>query len=517
MGYKKRIADLNILNSVNNFDVCVIGAGPTGITLSKILVENGLRTVILESGSDMSQWLFNQKLRRLAAYDFTGNTNYPLTKTKSRLIGGNSNFWTGRCERFTPSDFEAHPYTPPNNPWPVSYEEMDPYYERAENLFRVRGDQPSKYAPPRKSPYPLPFKPDVSYLKNLMSRAGIVADDSPTATPSKTIRFFKAQEEILSTYGDSQNLTIIKDATVTRLITDSSQSVVGAEASTLEGERKIVKAKIFIVTTGGIETPRLLLLSKSEYYPDGIGNHYDRVGRGFNEHPAVNYYGKIKHEWGTIYPSNKIVRTRQFYDTFRKDGLGSILPVIRQAWLLPHHISALRLVNIPRNIIAFLGRVKRATLYMGATIEQEINDENRVTLSTKNKDIFGNPIAHLTFNFSEKDLLLLDRCRDLILGIYSTLGATSIYEADITFSRHHQGTCRIGNNPKTSVANRNLRVHDTKNLYLCGSEVFVTGGAMPPLLSALAFANRLGDYIVKEFKKGTINKMDLNQDVNINV
>ena len=504
MNYKKKVKDISHLNAYNDFDVCIIGAGPSGITMAKNLVENGINTVILDSGTSLLNWAFNKKLKSLAAYDFSGNTDYPLTKTKARLIGGNSNFWTGRCERLAPSDFENHPYTPENNPWPVKYDEMEPYYYQAELLLNVRSGTPSKYAPPRKHPYPLPASTDISFLKDLMNRVGVTVDDSCTATPKRGFRFFKWQKEILPSFIDSKFLTIIQDATVTKLIPNDNGEITSAEVATLEDERKIVKAKIFIVSGGGIESPRILLLSKSDKYPNGIGNYFDRVGRGFNEHPAVNYYGKIPHEWGTIKPTNKIARSRQFYETFREEGLGSIMPVIRQAWLLPHHMVEFKLQNIGHNNAMPASRFTKATLYMGATIEQEILDTNRVTLSEKTKDIFGNPIAHLHFDLSEKDMILLDRCRDLIRGWFNKLGAVQVYEAEVTYSRHHQGTCSMGNDPRYSVVDKNLKVHDTKNLYVCGAEVFTTGGAMQPVLTITALALRLSEHIINNFKKNGI-------------
>jgi len=357
---EQKAEEINLLSYRNNFDVCIIGAGFSGIPIAKTLVANNIDTIVVESGSTLSQWAFNKKLKSLAEYDYTGNVDYPLLRTKARLFGGNSNFWTGRCERLTPSDYAGHPYTPYGNPWPVTYNEMDPYYEKAEYLLNVRGDKPSEFAPPRNAPYPVPFSPNVSSLKELMAKAGIVADDSPTATPNEAIRFFRMQNEILPSFINSRFLTLLKGTTVTKLIPDSTKKIVAAEIANLDGVRKKIFAKVFIVACGGIETPRLLLLSQSEIYPTGIGNYFDRVGRGFNEHPGVNFYGKISHSKNTIHPHIKIVRTRQFYETFRKEGLGSIFPVLRQGIILPHHISALKLKNIPRQVF-ILGLVSFAT------------------------------------------------------------------------------------------------------------------------------------------------------------
>jgi choline dehydrogenase-like flavoprotein len=493
--------NISILDSNNEFDVCIIGSGPAGTILGASLASKGVKTLILESGAGLLKWFLDSRLENLADYEFSGDTAYPMKKTKARVIGGNSNFWTGRCERLHPSDFDSHPYTPGDNSWPITYEELDPYYEKAEKSLRVRGGKRAESAPPRKNPLPLPPKPDISYLKSLFSRAGVVADDSPTATPTKTLRFFRVQKEILPEALSSAFGSLISGATITRLIPDTERKIVGAEVRTLDGGKKIACAKYFVVACGGIETPRLLLLSKSEKFPNGIGNSYDRVGRGFNEHPGINFYAKIRHELGTIQPTNKIARTHQFYSTYRAEGLGSVLPVFRQSWVLPHHMYPFKISNIPKNIMSILKRFIKPTLFIGATIEQKISNSNRVALSESQEDYFGNPVAHLIFTYSEEDLVLLDRCRELTLDIYNKLGAKEIYEAEVTWSRHHQGTTRMGNNPQTSVVDRNLRVHDCSNLFLCGAETFVTGGAMQPVLTIAALSHRLADHLLMRLKQ----------------
>jgi len=487
--------NLSAINSSGPFDVCIIGSGPSGTILGRSLVERGIRTVILESGSSLFRWLTDSRLRNLASYTYNGDTNYPLTQTKSRLVGGNSNFWTGRCERFHASDFDKNPYTPANNPWPVTYNELEPYYVKAEKSLKVRGGSLSKYAPQRSEPLPLPPKPDISYLKSMFGKIGVTVDDSPTATPSKGIRFYRVQKEILPGFLASPHSTLVTGTTVSRLIQNSDGRIVGAEAKTFNNESKTVRAKLYVLACGGIETPRLLLLSRSEQSPEGIGNANDLVGRGFNEHPGVNFYSKITHSWPTICPTNKIARSHQFYDQFRDEGLGSVLPVFRQSWLLLHHLMAPSLSSISKNVVYLLGRIIKPTLYIGATVEMQVSDNNRVTLATDRKDHFGNPLAHLDFSYSVDDQKTLEHTRNLIVNFFDKVGAKNVAEAEVSWSRHHQSTCRMGSSPKTSVVDPDLRVHESPNLFICGSEVFVTGAAAPPVLTIAALAHRLADHL----------------------
>jgi glucose dehydrogenase len=339
-----------------SYDVCIIGSGPAGTLLGTTLAGHGVRTLILESGRGLVAWLTDQRLRSLADYEYTGDTNYPLALTTSRILGGNSNFWTGRCERLHPSDFENHPYTPPENPWPIGYADLDPYYDVAERLLRVRGGVRTRFAPPRKGPLPLSGSPDISFLKTICARIGVEVEDTATATPSKTLRIFNVQREILPAFLRSGCGTMVTGVTVKRLVADAERRIVAADVSTLDGDEATARARLFVVCCGGMESPRLLLLSSSEAFPNGVGNSNDMVGRGFNEHPNVGFYMRIPHSRGTLAPTNKIARTHQFYNTFRAQGLGSTVPAFRQAWLLPNHLLPFRLANVPRNVASAFGR-----------------------------------------------------------------------------------------------------------------------------------------------------------------
>jgi choline dehydrogenase-like flavoprotein len=496
----KSYTSLEPLSASGSYDVCIIGSGPAGTVLGTSLAQRGVRTLILESGRGLGSWLTDRRLKQLARYEYTGDMHYPLVRTTSRILGGNSNFWTGRSERLHPSDFAPHPYTPVDNPWPIKYADLEPYYDVAEKLLRVRGGPRSDFTPPRRGPLPLPGKPDVTYLKNLCATFGVEVEDSATATPSKTLRIFNVHKEILPAYLQSGQGALVTGVTVTRLVAGADRRIVGAEVKTLDGRIGNARARIFVVCCGGIESPRLLLLSASETFPNGIGNAHDIVGRGFNDHPTLGFYSSIPHSWGTMVPTNKITRTHQCYDMFRPEGLGAMIPVFRQAWLLPNHILPFTLANIPRNALSMLGRARRAAFFIGAGIEMKISPANRVTLSRSQLDIFGRPIAHLILNFSPEDRVLIERTRSVIRGWFAQVGATGVREAPIAYPRHFQGANRMGADPRTSVVDGNLRVHETQNLYVCGCDVFVTGGAMGPTLSIAAFAARLADRLVDELK-----------------
>lgn len=483
------------LEATAPYDVCVIGSGPAGTLVALRLAQQGQRTLLLESGDSLRRWLFDRRLRALAAYEVGGDANYPLTRTTSRIVGGNSNFWTGRCERFHPSDFATHPYTPPENPWPFGFADLERYYEDAERLLRVRGGRLSSYAPPRRADFPLPPRRDIQPLKRFMAAAGVTLDDSPTATPRRALRFFRMHRELLPEFLRSPGGVLVRNATVTRLRHDADGRITAAEVRAPDGSVRSARARVFVVCCGGLQTPRLLLLSRSERFPHGIGNGHDRVGRGFNEHPSLNVYGRLRHSRATRALAHRIGRTHQFYETFRAEGLGAIHAVVIQSWVFPNHLLRYRLRDVPRYALRIAARLARPTIYMSPTLEMRPADANRVTLSAHRSDPFGDPIAHLHLSFGADDRRLIERARELTWSTLRRAGATDLEEIELTWSRHHLGSCRTGTDPRTSVVDPDLRVHGIPNLYLCGSEVFVTGAAVQPVLTIAALALRLADHL----------------------
>jgi glucose dehydrogenase len=495
------------------FDVCIIGSGPAGSILGKILVENRVRTVIVESGPGQDSKYSDSQLTGLEVYRCSGSIRYPVAASGSRTIGGTTNIWTGRCPRLHPLDFEKNGYTPGDARWPITYDELEPFYEQAERTLRVRGGKLSSYNPPRKENLPLPSDLDITGLKVMMRSIGITVDYSPTSTAKrrnslldfmkeifKGKRSLSVAEDILPNFSVSPYALLLSDRTVTRLIPESFGRITGVEIKTLSGSKRILKAKIFVVACGGIESARLLLLSNSKYYPDGVGNSNDLVGRNFMEHPRITFYGKLCHKWNTISPFYQVGRSYQFYEKFKLQGLGSVRLGFMQAWIFPDDLQQLGCRKSLQKFGTIIRRIVKAYLMINATFEMLPSKINRVTLAPDLKDILGNPAADLSLNFSPEDLRTMENVRALIRKIYKDLEAHEVVEADITWPHHHIGTCRMGDNPKTSVVDRDLRVHDCSNLYVIGSSVFVTGGASPPTLTIAALSHRLAGHLISKLK-----------------
>lgn len=467
-------SQINVTEADVPYDVCIIGSGPAGSVLGRDLVNQGLRTVILESGIALQNEEYDPRLPSLDVYRSIGPVDYPLASTRLRGLGGTSTLWTGRCSRMHPLDFEPYPhnaYTPADAPWPISYADLEPYYDRAEETLHVRGAPLSEYHAPRQKSLPIRSRYDYSPLQALMMPIGITLDEPPTSTGQHQAGPVRAALDIMPGFLASPQATLRTGLTATKLLTDFDGRITGVVVQNLERETETIRAHKYVIACGGVESARLLLLSRSEAFPNGIGNNNDLVGRYFMEHFHQNFRGTIPNQTTT----SKFARTHQFYDQLKLEGLGSI--ILTFAW---------------RNR-------KEHNLEIAASVEMLPVPQNRITLSEENVDYFGNPGVDLWLEHPAKDVETAERVRKVVREIYADLGGKDVYELAATghdWGHHHIGTCRMGNDPATSVVDAHLRVHESPNLYVLSSAVFVTGGPGHPTVAITALAHRLAEHLV---------------------
>jgi choline dehydrogenase-like flavoprotein len=458
------VVSLRALESAPPFDVCIIGSGPAGAVLGLDLVERGRRVLMLEAGPRRPPW-------RPVPDEDTPSTsgaidNYPLASSRYRGAGGTSRLWAGACPRLHPLDFQRNAYTPDGAAWPVAYADLEPHYERAEKTLRVHGGALSAHHPPRRGDLPFPPRDDNAALRTMMAAAGIAVDNSPISIGRHGRPGVRVATDLLPRFARSASAALVCGAVVTGLRLDSTGRVRAAEVRGVCGERAVAAASVFVVAAGGVETPRLLLLSRPPCAPRGVGNASGVVGRYFTEHMRVAFEGRIERRGlrGTG-------RSHQYYEPFKQRGLGSV-------------------------ILGFAagGRILR----ISADIEMWPVPHNRIDLAPERRDRFGLPGLDLSLALSERDRETADHTKALIRKIYAKVGGSDVVEVTGRVSpwlSHHMGTCRMGEDPATSVTDANLRVHGSPNLFLLGSAVFVTGGAANPTLTIAALAHRLADFL----------------------
>lgn len=478
----RSVDNLHALDATEPYDVCVVGAGLAGIIVTLRCVQAGLRVLLLESDLP-ARHLLGSSPRAVAGLTFSGDTNYPPELPASRA-------WNGVCERFEPTDLRAPPYLPSDNPWPLVYGDLEPHYTRMEKLLRVRGGSPARgQALP-----PLPTSRSDRAFEALLQRFGHDVRAPAAAAPSGAAGSFNPRRELLPEVTASRTGALVSGVTVTRLRADRNGRIIGANCRTLDGVRKFARADTFVLCCGSIQTPRLLLLSRSPRFPLGIGNDYGRVGRRFTDQAILTIRAEIPHR--SPLRGAREAHAATCHRTFRRYGLGAVHATFGQAPRIARPVVQPERGRKPAQWLRSLRAPLDSALTVACRIETKPSDENRITLSNRVTDPLGDPVAHLDFSYSPEDEALIAKTRALMHRWLDRFGAGHRADLGIEWSGTPAGTCRMGADTKASVCDMTLRLHASPNLYLCGAATFPIGGALPPALTVAAFADRLADHVI---------------------
>jgi glucose dehydrogenase len=476
----------------DTFDVCIIGSGFAGTILGESLGRLGIKTIILESGFQSSRPPSDKRLQALEVFRNSGPLSYPIAKTRFRGVGGTSWLWGGFCSRLQPMDFEDGPFTPKGCSWPIKYPDLEPYFEEAEKSLGAHGDQETEYHPPRRKGYPQPLGSNDSAVREMFAKVNVAA--SPQA---RTVPALRLAETHMPRFQASAYGTLIDGATTTRLLTDGSR-VVGAEVKDLDRNVKIIRALVYVVACGGLESPRLLLLSRGPGFPNGIGNNQDWVGRCFMEHRNSSFVAHARVGLTNILFDRSFDVSYQFYRDFKQQGLGGIHLNVGFNTVQGRDVREWQFRRIA-------GKVWTPEVRISAGLEMAPSPQNRVSLDPDLKDHFGNPVTNLFLSETDLDRQTREKAKDLIGRIYGTLRAEGVREIESDWVHHHMGTCRMGDDPRTSVVDRNLQVHGTNNLFVAGSSVFVTSGCAGPTVTLTALSLRLAEHLRSQLRAGAFS------------
>jgi choline dehydrogenase-like flavoprotein len=461
---ESRITTLSTLDTNEVFDVCIAGSGFAGMVLACELVRRGVRTILLEAGGARDEAYrstnvgFNRSPGSTApAYE------YPIESTRYVATGGTSRIWSGFCPRFRPRDFDPHPYSRGDG-WPIAFGDVERYYAQAERELHVG-------APSGKD------RDELRVLTERLRSAGYTIEPFPLSSWKGDP--INVAESHLPVFTQSPGATLVTDARVTKVVSEQDGAVSSFQVHSAAGLKKLVRAGVYVLASGGIETPRLLLLSRTSQFPDGIGNHSDHVGRNMMEHLQISGGGTSDTVATGDEPEEEEVEslTWDAYDELKAMGLGGIL---------------IEVVSSSRRITG---------LGLAPILEMEPSPWNRVTLDAARRDSFGNPLASVTIRMSNRDVATIRQAEVVMQRIVTDLGMRrSGGDLWVGMLHHHMGTCRMSADPAAGVVDRDLRVHGLDNLYLAGSAPFVTSSAAPPTLTIVALSLRLADHLVARLR-----------------
>jgi choline dehydrogenase-like flavoprotein len=509
-------------------DVCIVGAGPAGITLALELLGTGARICILESGGKEP----GEMRSGLVGGGSVGYPYFSLKHVNRRALGGTSHAWElwHACP-LDRIDFEGRPGV--SGPgWPFERSALVPFYRRAEEIV---GAEPFDYAD---SP-----EKDESLAARLPVEAGSVVVRWIQILRNR----FREHTDLLA---QSDAVRILLHAVTSEIVVEpGSDEVNSVRAMTAPGRSLSVRARLYVLAAGGIETPRLLLLS-NRVRERGIGNEHDAVGRYFMEHPsarsgvivpaspAVLADRSLYFTPGTLYPDVKAsgrVSHRPVVTlderVLRRKGLLNVAFLLeaqtrafagsgtRSLGILGRALTARpRVPHLARHGFAVardamsvsstaLSKVTRrpttpSVLVMRVQGEQEPQPDSRVALGSR-RDEYGRRFAQLDWQLSKLDAGSIRRAQDVVDDQLRGAGLGTVEDklgteyAPVLFYGlyHHLGTTRMHDDPKQGVVDADCRVHSTSNLFVTGGSVFPTSGWANPTLTVVALASKLADHL----------------------
>ncbi len=518
--------------------VLVVGAGPAGAVLAHELSTRGIDVVVLESGpryTEGEKASFREK--KLAAGSPPGMTLYPLPEPaidrfhnvgsvhlplhyeRNRAVGGTSLTWLGNSPRMPPQDFRMRSLFGVADDWPITYEELEPYYCKAEWSLGIAGIEDNELSGPRSRPYPMPAIP-YSYSDTVLKRAteklGIEIHHTPQARNSvewggrpacqscatcdicpidAKLTFDVAHIRAAEATG---HCVVVPNTTVLRIEVNPLGMADGAVYAGLDKVERKVGARIVVLAAGGIETPRLLLLSRSARFPDGLANSSGLVGRYLVNHPIVNALGRLREP---LYPYRvdfESAESFHYYVTDRRDKVGAFLFNFNNSSGMgprPHEIAAESESwgdTLAGEVRATFGTYASLT----AGFEQLPSGDSFLSLDPELTDYFGLAVPRINYNLGPYEERTIREAHAALSKILEAAGARDIYQnPHLWWAGHHMGTTRMGTDPSKSVVDPELRCHDVPNLYLASSSVYVTGGAANPTLTIVALAIRAAERI----------------------
>ncbi len=514
-------------------DVCIVGAGAAGGVLAHDLAKAGLRVVVIEAGpfwnpqTDFaSDELATQRLAWQETRLVDGKNPLRLGHNNSgRGVGGGTVHFTGVFLRFHESDFMTKSVDGVGEDWPISYNDLAPYYDRIEKEIAVSGPHHFPWGP-FNGPYPYPVREPISANSQLFREAcaklGIDSVVAPLAILSAPFdgrppcinRGFCNQGCLPNAKysGLIQHVPkaiqagaeVLSDCMVTQIETDGSR--VTGVVFNHDGKTYRQKARIVILAGFVVETPRLLLHSATSHFPDGLANSSGWVGKAIMPHSSHDVYGLLPEEVRIYKGTPVLALTQHFYETDRERGFARGY-TLNAHGARPVAISSAFATQRADGTMMWGKQLREAMLdynyYARVTLVGEVlpHPDNAVTLSNE-KDEYGMPIPKVTFSYQENDLRLIDHAVEQMKRIIEAMGGKPAHVIDDT--AHLMGGCRMGSNPAESVVNEFGQTHDIPNLFIAGAATFVTSGGGNPTNTVMALAARTADYLIDAMQQRTV-------------
>jgi choline dehydrogenase-like flavoprotein len=517
-------------------EALIIGGGASGAAVAWSLASAGIEVLCLEQGSwidprtyptDQDDWELHAgtdyspdpNVRKLPVDYPVNDEDSPIAPLMYNAVGGSTIHWSAHFPRFHPSDFRVRSLDGVADDWPITYRQLEPYFDindRIMGVAGITGDPAYPIKSDRQTP-PIPLGKTGQVMASGFDRLGwhwwpsdsaintVEYDGRPGCNncgPCNIGCSIKAKASTDVTYWPkalARGAKLVTHARVRELIVGKDGLAIGAQYYDEEGKLQEQRARIVILACNGVGTPRLMLNSRSPMFPDGLANNSGLVGKNLMFHPYAFVTGVFDQQIeGYMGPQGCNIMSQEFYETDLSRGFvrGYSFQCSRGAgprrsagtipWGVDHHS-------------VFESRFGKTTTI--AVIGEDLPEEiNAVTIDAKLTDSDGIPAPKVTYRMSENSLKLMAHGVEKATEVLKAAGAIDTLVDPLARSAgwHLMGTARMGIDPARSVVDGNGQAHDVRNLFIVDGSVFVTAGAVNPTSTIQAVALHVAEYIKRE-------------------
>lgn len=544
-------------------DICIVGTGFSGTFVASTLKDRSVRVLMVEKGAYLSRkrmeenYFFKNPYRssitseqilselnkiiyddpEFKHYEHVNSGRDAFEYSGRHAVGGNSLVWHGNALRKVPNDFRTKSLYGFGEDWPISYDDLEEYYLKAEVEMGVSGPPKDAFSVYRKKPFPLPpfqLPPGAIELNRILEGSGLEMTPSPKARLSidtgervaccgaGTCFLFcpaDARYNCLTTHlkdlNQRQQIDIVDKITISHLI-QKGDNIVEAVGFERDGSEIRIEAEIFILAANAVENARILLLSQHHHHKTGFKSRSNAIGKYLADQVGMWILVSLPNNVFPGYEETfQSAHSLSFYDgPFRKEHSGVVVELFLSR--LPFESTYFADAEKARMLITdlikdgYFGNELKRQIYLKSlgnfyfSLEMEMLPEERncVTLHSLKKNQFGDLIADINFSIWDQEYLMRSKSyyTNLFRKFFAEVGGSIKFAIPRNSFDHMLGTCRMGEDPRESVVDANLKSHEHKNLFVVGGSAFSSAGCNNPTLTIAALALRCGNHLRQHFK-----------------